>query len=433
MLTSCNILYRKGVILIMEYVNELDKVTVGAAKKEAALKIHRLTFWEATMLVVGSTIGSGVLGLAYASRSAGWPVLLTWLVIAGFFSLVSMLYVVETTMRTKEPMQLSGLAQRYVGKVGSWAIFFSVGATSFCSLIAYTSGCGRILSELFGISVEMGSLLFAVPATVIVWLGLKATGVAEKFLSSGMVVLLILLVGGSFLSANVPVANILYANWKYAVPVFNITVFCYAVQYIVPELSRGLSHRPQQVVPSIAAAFLISLVILAVVPFAVFLMLPVEQITEVASIAWGKALGHQIFFIVVNLFAFCAMLTSYWAIAESFLTNMVERLGFKSETDIKTRAFCLITIAVPPFILAYSGLVSFVNAIFSAGTFGGIIMSIMPVAMLRSARKHGDQDPIWKCCGWISHPIMQGVVIAVFISAGIYALLSICGMLPAAW
>lgn len=433
MLTSCNILYRKGVILIMEYVNELDKVTVGAAKKEAALKIHHLTFWEATMLVVGSTIGSGVLGLAYASRSAGWPVLLTWLVTAGFFSFVSMLYVVETTMRTKEPMQLSGLAQRYVGKVGSWAIFFSVGATSFCSLIAYTSGCGRILSELFGISVEMGSLLFAVPATVIVWLGLKATGVAEKFLSSGMVVLLILLVGGSFLSANVPVADILYANWKYAVPVFNITVFCYAVQYIVPELSRGLSHRPQQVVPSIAAAFLISLVILAVVPFAVFLMLPVEQITEVASIAWGKALGHQIFFIVVNLFAFCAMLTSYWAIAESFLTNMVDRLGFKSETDIKTRAFCLITIAVPPFILAYSGLVSFVNAIFSAGTFGGIIMSIMPVAMLRSARKHGDQDPIWKCCGWISHPIMQGVVIAVFISAGIYALLSICGMLPAAW
>lgn len=416
----------------MEYVNELDKVTVGAAQKEAALKIHRLTFWEATMLVVGSTIGSGVLGLAYASRSAGWPVLLIWLVIAGVFSFVSMLYVVETTMRTKEPMQLSGLAQRYIGKAGSWVIFFSVGATSFCSLIAYTSGCGKILSELFGISVQIGSLLFAVPATVIVWLGLKATGIAEKFLSSGMVVLLILLVGGSFLSAKVPVSDILYANWTYAVPVFNITVFCYAVQYIVPELSRGLSHRPQQIVPSIAAAFLISLVILAVVPFAVFLMLPVGEITEVASLAWGKALGHQIFFIVVNLFAFCAMLTSYWAIAESFLTNMVDRLGFKSETDIKNRACCLIAIAVPPFILAYSGLVSFVNAIFSAGTFGGIIMSILPVVMLRSARRHGDQNPIWKC-GWTAHPIMQGLVVAVFLSAGVYAVLSICGMLPAAW
>lgn len=419
-------------VLIMEYVKELDNAAAVAVPKEGPLKVHRLTFWEAAMLVVGSTIGSGVLGLAYASRSAGWPVLVVWLVLAGFFSLASMLYVAETAMRTRQPLQLSGLAARYVGKIGSWAIFFSVGATSFCSLIAYTSGCGKILSELFGISVEIGSLLFAIPATCIVWLGLKATGVAEKFLSSGMIVLLVLLVGGSFLSARVPFADILYTKWAYAVPVFNIAVFCYAVQYVVPELARGLSHQPGHIVPSIVTAFAASFLILALVPLAVFLILPVDQITEVASLAWGRALGHRIFFIIVNLFAFCAMLTSYWAIAESFLTNMVDRLGFASETDYKTRAFCLAVIVVPPFFLAYSGLVSFVNAIFCAGTFGGVIMSILPVFMLRRARKQGDQKPTW-VCGWMAHPVMQALVVLVFAGAGIYALLSLAGMLPQAW
>ena len=167
----------------MEYVNELDTISARAAQKDAALKVHRLTFMEATMMVVGSTIGSGVLGLAFASRNAGWPVLLTWLVVAGFFSIISMLYVAEATLRTTKPLQLSGLAEKYVGKIGSWLIFFSVGATSFCSLIAYTSGCGRILSEFFGISLEMASCLFALGATSVVWLGLKATGVAEKYLS----------------------------------------------------------------------------------------------------------------------------------------------------------------------------------------------------------------------------------------------------------
>lgn len=224
----------------MEYVNELDTISARAAQKDAALKVHRLTFMEATMMVVGSTIGSGVLGLAFASRNAGWPVLLTWLVVAGFFSIISMLYVAEATLRTTKPLQLSGLAEKYVGKIGSWLIFFSVGATSFCSLIAYTSGCGRILSEFFGISLEMASCLFALGATSVVWLGLKATGVAEKYLSSGMTAMLILLVGASLFSARVPVADILYAHWTYAVPVFNIAVFCYAVQYIVPEISRGL-------------------------------------------------------------------------------------------------------------------------------------------------------------------------------------------------
>ena len=374
------------------------------------------------MMVVGSTIGSGVLGLAFASRNAGWPVLLTWLVVAGFFSIISMLYVAEATLRTTRPLQLSGLAEKYVGKIGSWLIFFSVGATSFCSLIAYTSGCGKILSEFFGISLEMASCLFALGATSVVWLGLKATGVAEKYLSSGMTAMLILLVGASLFSARVPVADILYTHWMYAVPVFNIAVFCYAVQYIVPEISRGFTHEPGKLVPSI----------LALVPLAVFLMLPVDEISEVASLSWGRALGSPVFFVIVNAFAFCAMLTSFWAIAESFLTNMIDRLGFKSETAIRTRAACLSFIVIPPVLLAYSGLVGFVNAIFSAGTFGGIIMSILPVFMLRSSRKHGDKKPCWQC-GWIAHPIMQTLVVLLFASAGVYAILSLCGWLPAAW
>ncbi len=416
----------------MEYVNELDTISAGAAKKEAALKVHRLTFMEATMMVVGSTIGSGVLGLAFASRNAGWPVLLTWLVVAGFFSVISMLYVAETALRTSQPLQLSGLAEKYVGKIGSWLIFFSVGATSFCSLIAYTSGCGRILSEFFGISLEIASCLFALGATSVVWLGLKATGVAEKYLSSGMTAMLILLVGASLLSARVPVADILYAHWTYAVPVFNIAVFCYAVQYIVPEISRGFTAEPGKLVPSILTGAGISFVILALVPLAVFLMLPVGEISEVASLSWGRALGSPVFFVIVNAFAFCAMLTSFWAIAESFLTNMIDCLGFKSETDIRTRALCLCVIVVPPVLLAYSGLVGFVNAIFSAGTFGGIIMSVLPVFMLRRARKIGDQAPCWQC-GWIAHPVMQALVVILFASAGVYAVLSIAGCLPAAW
>ena len=161
-------------------------------------------------------------------------------------------------------------------------------------------------------------------------------------------------------------------------------------------------------------------------------MLPVGEISEVASLSWGRALGSPVFFVIVNAFAFCAMLTSFWAIAESFLTNMIDRLGFKSETDIRTRAGCLAFIVIPPVLLAYSGLVGFVNAIFSAGTFGGIIMSILPVFMLRSARKHGDHAPCWRC-GWIAHPIMQFLVVVLFASAGIYAIFSLCGWLPAAW
>ena len=45
---------------------------------EGALKVHKLTFWEAAMIIVGANIGSGILGLAYSARKAGWPVLMLW-------------------------------------------------------------------------------------------------------------------------------------------------------------------------------------------------------------------------------------------------------------------------------------------------------------------------------------------------------------------
>ena len=53
-----------------------------------ALKDHKLTFWEASMTIVGANIGSGVLGLAYSARLAGWPILVLWLIIAVSLQLV---------------------------------------------------------------------------------------------------------------------------------------------------------------------------------------------------------------------------------------------------------------------------------------------------------------------------------------------------------
>ena len=92
----------------------------------------------------------------------------------------------------------------------------------------------------------------------------------------------------------------------------------------------------------------------------------------------------------------------------------------------------ILGIVVPPFLLAFFGAVSFVNAIFFAGTFGGITMSVLPVFMLNQARKKGDTEPVWQC-GWIAGKCMQGLVLLIFSGAGIYALLSLAGLLPAGW
>ena len=58
----------------------------NAVIEEGALKVTKLTMYEAMAIIVGANIGSGILGLAYSTRLAGWPILLLWLIVAGGFT-----------------------------------------------------------------------------------------------------------------------------------------------------------------------------------------------------------------------------------------------------------------------------------------------------------------------------------------------------------
>ncbi len=399
--------------------------------EEGALKVTKLTLYEAVAIIVGANVGSGILGLAYSSRLAGWPILVLWLAVAGLFTTFSMLYVAESALRTKKPLQLPGLAEKYVGKVGSVLIFISVCANSIGCMVAYTTGSGNILCTLLGLPNWAGSLLFTVPCVLVVWFGLKATGLWEKFMSTGMVVLLGIIVIASFLSGKADVSRAVYANWTYAVPLLSSAIFCYIAQYAVPELARGMRHTPKKLPVAIILGMFITGVLLAVVPLAVLSLTGAEEVTQVATLAWGQALGTWALY-TANIFALCAMMTSYWAVGGSMLTNIVDMFKLKDEKDTKTRLIAIACTVLPPFILAYAGLVSFVDAIGWAGTFGGVIMSIVPVLMLNNARKKGDIEPEWKC-GWYAYPAVQGMIIVIFSLAAIYFICSMIGILPAGW
>ena len=48
--------------------------------EEGALKVTKLTLYEAVAIIVGANVGSGILGLAYSSRLAGWQ--MKWILAA---------------------------------------------------------------------------------------------------------------------------------------------------------------------------------------------------------------------------------------------------------------------------------------------------------------------------------------------------------------
>ncbi|SQI80811.1 tyrosine-specific transporter [Klebsiella oxytoca] len=134
--------------------------SVLTSRERTAVPAKSLSFIEGVSMIVGTNIGAGVLSIAYASSKAGFLPLLFWLIVVGSLTTITMLYVAESTLRTRKHLQLSGLSQRYVGRFGALMMFLSVCVNSVGALTAYMTGSGKLLHSLFGISPALGSALF---------------------------------------------------------------------------------------------------------------------------------------------------------------------------------------------------------------------------------------------------------------------------------
>ena len=399
--------------------------------EEGALKVQRLTPMEVIFTVVGCGIGSGCLGTAYSARLAGFPVITFWLIVSGITTLFSMYYVAESALRTRKLVQLPGLAERYVGPIGKILIFLAVTLNSFSCLIAYFSGSADIINSLLGVPSWVGTLIFLIPGMLVVWMGLKAVGVAGKYLSIAMAVMLIILCGASIISKDADLSRLFVSNWSYAIPIFNVAAFSYIGQYLVPDLARGLSHDPKKLAPAMLIGQLITAALLILVPLGCFAMSPADEITEVATIAWGQALGQWALYLA-NIFALIAMFTSFCPISQTLISSVVDFFHFKSDSDNRIRLPIMLVIYGVPLVLVFGGLVGFVDAIYFSGTFCAAIMAILPVFMVNKARKTGDIEPVWNC-GWMASKPVEAIIIILYGGTIVYAILGAMGVLPAGW
>ena len=413
-------------------MSENTNTTAGANQyEEGALKVKKLTSMEVIFTVVGCGIGSGCLGTAYSARLAGFPVITFWLIVSGITTLFSMYYVAESALRTRTMMQLPGLADRYVGPIGKILVFLAVTLNSFSCLVAYFSGSADILNALIGIPGWVGTLCFLIPGILVVFFGLKAVGLAGKYLSIAMTIMLIILCGASVVSKNADLSRLFVSNWSYAIPIFNVAAFSYIGQYLVPDLARGLSHDPKKLAPAMLIGQIITAALLILVPLGCFAISPADEITQVATIAWGRALGAWAMY-MANIFALIAMFTSFCPISQTLISNIVDFFKFSSDSDNRIRIPIMIVVYAIPLILVFGNFVGFVDAIYFSGTFCAAIMAILPVFMVNSARKNGDFEPVWNC-GWMASKPVEAVIIILYGSTIFYAVFSAMGLLPAGW
>ena len=167
---------------------------------------RRLTFWEATLLMVGAGVGAGIMAVPYLAERAGYTTLLLVLAVAYAANCLVHLMLAEVLFRTGRDLQVVELMRLYVFRGRRWEwllwlVFALLSIAFLANLAAYVAGEGEIVTDLTGLPPRVAELLAYVASAGVVFFGLKAVGVFEKFGAIGLFAFVLVLVLASGRSA----------------------------------------------------------------------------------------------------------------------------------------------------------------------------------------------------------------------------------------
>lgn len=377
----------------------------GVYKKAATLS-------EAVFLITGVTIGAGILGLPYAIAQVGLKVGIFYIIALGMVILLLNLMLGEVVAKTKEPLQIAGLARKYIGRWAEYVLLLSIISGSYGALLAYIIGEGETAGQLFGGNAVWWSVIFWIIASLVVWRGLETAKRTQKIMGILVIGLIILL--SAYLIPHGTWAHSSYTNWSKLFFPFGVILFALHGAPGIAEAEALLPRQPKK--------FRKALILGTLIPIVVYVLFTIGVVsvtgkftTEVATVGLDAIFGRGVV-VISNVFAMLAMGTAFVGL------GIALKQTFVWDTKFPPWLAILLTIGVP-IILFLAGLRSFIAIL---NIVGGVFISleaVLTIVIYWRARHQVRATP----AGFGFHHVWLVVipVLAVFAFMGVWSILGL--------
>ena len=352
---------------------------------------ENLSLFEASSIVAGLGVGGGIMAVPFLASLNGLAPIVFILVLAYGLSLLLHLMITEMVMRDVEGTQLVEIFRKYLfgqkhGALFTWIFFGLVVLNFYALLTAFIVGSGDLLINLVGIPPWSAKIIAYFCAAGPIFFGLKALGVSEKIAIMGILLMVAILVLGSF-SAPFNTLPLISYSTKAALALYGMVMFAFACFFSIPQAVKGLQHNKKQIPKAVALGIGINFVLVFCVT--IMTMLVSKEVTEMAIIGWGNAIGSWAITIGSG-FVFLAIMTSYWSTSYALAIVIEERLQWDYP-------LCWLVATLPSLILAMTNVTGFLGFMRIAGGLLAVLISIMVIPAYRGSRRIGsNQHPEFK-------------------------------------
>ena len=363
----------------------------------------QLTTFEAISMIVGNSIGTGIIAVPYlAVRNSMWDVV--WMVAFAYIVNVILHLIIAELSYNNGGVQLvksfeGELFHGKMKKIFSWIMFVVYGLAIMVGVSGNINGGAQIFVNWFGLPLWAAQLIYYLIAGSVVFMGMKAVGIAQKYSVALLLIIVAVMTAGTFLRP----LNTLYTapfHINNLLALYSMVVFATSANQAVIQVVKGLNGDSKRIRKTIFTGFGMSSLFVLVVTLTVLLGTKGAVDKELAYMQLGESIGGWAL-ILAGIFSLFALLTTFWSNTLALRDVVHEQVGTGN------RVSWLIA-TVPCILFAVFGVSSFIvlTRIMSGVV---VLVSIMLVLTYGKSRKKVGSSPICGIFGTVPFQVLMMV------------------------
>lgn len=350
---------------------------------------------RASLLISGTAIGAGMLGIPLVTFQSGFFPAAFITTLVWLFMLATGLLLLEATLWMDEGANILSMSKRFLGFKGRAVSGIVYLFLYYSLLVAYFSAGAPLLSTfldvVFGIGLTevWANVFFGGIFFLIVALGIKSVDRVNYLLMVGLIFSFILLLGVG--GRQVDLERLSYGSFSKTFLAAPLLFGAFGYHNVIPSLTTYFKRNEKIMRYGIILGSTIPFVVYLLWQYVIIGAVPKESLEEAlqkgSSVTYAlKTLTHLPWVQTIGqIFSFFAIVTSMMGVAFGMVDFIGD--GLKVKRKGRSRIFlCLLTF-FPPFLLSSLDPSLFVLAISLAGGFGEAFLNgILPVLMVYKGR-----------------------------------------------
>jgi tyrosine-specific transport protein len=350
------------------------------------------------MLVVGTSIGGGILALPIATAQGGFVYASVFLICSWLIMTAGSFILLELSLMLPEGVNIISMSRLTLGNKGVAIAWLSYLSLLYCLLSAYMSASGDVLQNLLkGIdlfwSQQFCSLLIALLMAAIVYRGIEIVDKTNRVILTIKLVAFIAII--TYLTPKVQLPQLAGGSPWLLWSVITVPITAFGFSIIVPSMRTYFKGDIAKLRQVIWIGSLITLVCYILWEMAIFGVVRLEGQDGLLSIATADHATtrlmtiisqdrHRAFKVVCQVFTSLSVFTSFLGVSISLFHFFSDGLG-KQQKGIQGMGLLFLTFA-PPLLLVLFSPSLFIYGLSFAGISCAMLTVLLPVAMIWQAR-----------------------------------------------